>query len=1030
MIQKYLSLRFYILLILFYLFNQAITYSNSGIFTRIGIDQGIAPGNVNDIIQDSLGFIWLATESGLCRYDGYKFIIYQNDPSDSSSLSFNNVFSLLKGENGIIWVGTLGGGLNKFDTKTEKFISYTNNPNDDNSISHNIVFQVYSDSKNQLWVSTLGGGLNLFNPKTEKFKRFLNSNSDTTSISSNMASVIFEDTLKQLWIGTFDGGLNRYNYENNTFSHYKSDENNKFSINHNQVMDILHYSGNELLIATFGGGINILDTKTMLFKNYSNSKDFKFKTEHLNIRKLFDDGKNIWIGSYNGLYKFDKSDKAITKFSYDHENPNSINNNKIREIYEDDSEVIWVGTTQGLNLFDQNRKNFNFHPYDDFVRDNIIPKKTINFSSTKKIMWPQIHSDDTDQNISSISFMGDLKSENKNNTSTYINFYMNCDNILWFGDYNGLKYYDKNSREFRYIEYFDNKNKFQGRDFVKSFLIDSDNNFWAGTLGGGLTSYNFNTKEFKKYIHLENDSSSISDSRIIPILEDSYRNLWIGTYGGLNKFDFSTESFIRYTNISSDEKSISNNRIYSIYESNDKNLWIGTYQGLNKYIREDDSFEHITVEEGLADNTVYTIQEDKNGNLWIRTNKGISKYNPNLNIIKNYTSSDGLVGMEYESNISFTGDDGQLYFSGLNGFNSFDPNNIHDNLIPPKIVFTELRILDSLIHVGDEEYLPKSLNEIDELVLSYKDKVFTIEFAAMHFAISAKNQYAFMLEGFRDEWTYVDSDNRKASFTNLNPGKYVLHVIASNNDGIWNKVGRTLNIIITPPYWETWWFQVIIVASILLAIFSFYEYRLHRLLEIERTRSRIARNLHDDVGGTLASIQYFINAIRKNPSEDNRNKFLDLIMASSNDAQDKIRDIIWTVNPQEDKLSRFLVKFNRYASDLFDSNGISYSITFPKIESDKSISMEKRQHLWCICKETVINTVKHSNCKNVNISFKFNGNSMAYNIKDDGIGFDKNKQAFGNGLNNIVFRADKLKADYDIATSVDGGMNFYLSLDI
>ncbi len=222
------------------------------------------------------------------------------------------------------------------------------------------------------------------------------------------------------------------------------------------------------------------------------------------------------------------------------------------------------------------------------------------------------------------------------------------------------------------------------------------------------------------------------------------------------------------------------------------------------------------------------------------------------------------------------------------------------------------------------------------LVLSYKDKVFSIEFSALHFASPMKNKYAYMLEGFIDQWTFVDANHRVASFTNLSAGEYVLHVKASNNDGVWNEVGRSLKIIVTPPYWETWWFRLVAFADhLLILIFIIYEVRLTRLVEIERTRARIARNLHDDVGGTLASIQYFVDAIRKNKNENHMNKFLDLIMASSNDAQEKIRDIIWTVNPKEDGLTRFLVKFNRHASDLLDSHNIKYKINFPKIEDGK-----------------------------------------------------------------------------------------------
>ena len=1006
------------------------TIAQSEIFIRIGTEQGLAPGNVNDIVQDSNGFIWLGTESGLCRFDGYEFKTYTNNFADSNSLSYNNIFSLLMDKDGIIWVGTLGGGLNKFDSKTGKFIRYTNNINDPKSISNDIVFKVYKDSNSKIWVTTLGGGLNLFNPITEEFMNYSFDKTNNSSISSNITSAIYEDSKKNLWIGTFDGGLNLYNSTESTFTHFKNDVEDKSTINHNQVMDIIELSKDSLLVATFGGGINVFNTKTLKFSHRENRKEFEFQTEHRNIRKLYDDGNNIWIGSYNGLYQYTKKTKNITKYTFDQENPFSINNNKIREIFEDASGMIWIGTVYGVNQYDVDRKKFDFHPFtseeEEILGETFYFPRSLN---NQAILWPSGNKSDVKQR-KLIKYYGNSNVLGEFKSKYSVNFYKDENNTLWIGDYDGLKYYDRKGKEFKYIEFFNDEKSVLSNNFIKSFYFDSDGDFWAGTLGGGLTHYSKLNKKITRYVHDEGDENSISDSRVIPIFEDDFGELWIGTYGGLNKFDRKNEIFKRYKYTPNDVKSISNDRIYSIYQSKLGDLWIGTYQGLNKYNRAKDSFEHVTVNDGLADNTVYGILEDDENNLWIRTNKGISKYDPIRKIIRNYFQIDGLEGLESNSSIYIKNNNGKMYFSGLNGYNSFFPEEIKDNTIAPKIVFTKLKILDEVIEVGDENYLPKSLNEIEELVLSYKDKVFSVEFSALHFAIPTKNKYAYMLEGFIDRWTFNDANHRVASFTNLSAGEYTLHVIASNNDGVWNETGRSLKIIITPPYWETWWFRLVAFVALLIIIFLVYEVRLTRLVEIERTRARIARNLHDDVGGTLASIQYFVDAIRKNRTEDHMNKFLDLIMASSNDAQEKIRDIIWTVNPKEDGLTRFLVKFNRHASDLLDSHNIKYKMNFPKLEVERKIGMEKRQHIWCICKETITNIIRHSNCSNVNVIFSLDGNKLHYSIEDDGVGFNKLTTLPGDGLTNIAFRSEKLGATYQIATEDQKGLKFEICFEI
>ena len=341
--------------------------------------------------------------------------------------------------------------------------------------------------------------------------------------------------------------------------------------------------------------------------------------------------------------------------------------------------------------------------------------------------------------------------------------------------------------------------------------------------------------------------------------------------------------------------------------------------------------------------------------------------------------------------------------------------------------------MDKEVEVGENSPLNEPLNEIEELVCSYKDQVISFEFSNLHFAIPSKNQYAYKLDGFLDKWVFVDADNRVARFTNLNPGEYTLRIMASNNDGIWNDTERKIKIIITPPFWETWWFISLVLIGFLGIIFLFYENRLHRLLDVERTRTRIARNLHDEIGGTLSSIQYFVRAIEKDngvSNSNNKSKFLNLIMQSSSDAQEKIKDLIWTVNPDEDGLAKFLIKFNRYASDLLESKEINYDIDIPTGNLNKSISMERRQHLWCISKETLTNTVKHSQCKNVKIKFSFNGKTLEYLIADDGIGFDESKEGLSNGIINIKNRAKLLNANYNLKTCNNGGTSWFFSLKI
>ena len=439
---------------------------------------------------------------------------------------------------------------------------------------------------------------------------------------------------------------------------------------------------------------------------------------------------------------------------FEHNNLFSINNNKIREIFEDESGIIWIGTIYGVNQYDINRKKFDFHSFNS--SNNKILGEKFSFPQnliSSEIQWPVIDID-SKRKQNPIKYYGDKEIKGFFKSKYSVNFYEDENNTLWIGDYDGLKYFDKNKQEFKYIEYFSDESSELSNNFIKNFYFDSKGDFWFGTLGGGLTHYNQETKEIKRYVHNEKNSNSISDSRVFQIYEDKYGELWIGTYGGLNKFDREKEVFKRYLYEPNNNTTISNDRVYSIYESELGDLWIGTYQGLNRYQRNTDNFNRILIQDGIADNTIFGILEDDENKLWLRTHKGISKYDPKKKSVKNYFKNDGLYGLESNSSIYFKNSKGKMFFSGFNGFNSFYPSEIIENKLPPKIVFTELIILNNIITIGSVKYLPKSLNDLDELVLSHKDKVISIEFSGLHFASPMKNKYAYMLEGFIDQWTF------------------------------------------------------------------------------------------------------------------------------------------------------------------------------------------------------------------------------------------------------------------------------------
>ena len=392
---------------------------------------------------------------------------------------------------------------------------------------------------------------------------------------------------------------------------------------------------------------------------------------------------------------------------------------------------------------------------------------------------------------------------------------------------------------------------------VTTFYEDTKGDMWIGTTTEGVKRFNKRDGLVKEYKHDKYDSTSISGNSVFVIYEDLQGNLWIGTITkGLNKFIWRNETFERFVNDPKNSTTLSNNSVWSIEEDSNGSLWMGTWGGgLNKYLSDSETFQHFTMKDGLPSNVIYSIISDSNENLWISTSRGIVKFNTNTFEVKNYDDSDGLQNLEFNQGAFCKGKDGNFYFGGTNGVTYFHPGQIKENEFAPPTVLTKFEVFDKQIP------LEKSINSLSEIVLTYQQNFFSFEFAALDFTVPEKNQYAYKLDGVDRDWVYA-GNRRFASYTDISPGEYVFHVKGSNNDGVWSKQEATIKVIVTPPFWQTWWFRIIVMAFLAGLLYAFHKYRLNKLLEIERTRVRIARDLHDDVSATITGMVYFSDAVR------------------------------------------------------------------------------------------------------------------------------------------------------------------------
>jgi serine phosphatase RsbU (regulator of sigma subunit)/streptogramin lyase len=414
---------------------------------------------------------------------------------------------------------------------------------------------------------------------------------------------------------------------------------------------------------------------------------------------------------------------------------------------------------------------------------------------------------------------------------------------FWVGtDGGGLDYFNPILGKFKHFRNNKRDPYSIASNNVWKVYQDRKGRVWIGTFGGGLNLFDPPTGTFVRYQHIIGNSESLSDDKVTTIFEDHLGTLWIGTFGGgLNRWDDETQSFTNYKNIKNDPNTIGDNRIYSIIEDSDGILWIGTKGNLNKFDRATSKFSRFGIEQGLPNNVIMGILEDESGNLWISTNNGIAKFNKYSEYIRNYDVKNGLQSNEFLVGSFCKGNDGKMYFGGIKGLNAFYPDSVKNNPNPPQMVITDFKLFNTSVIPGPHSPLKQHITKTKMITLTYMENAFTFEFAALHYSQPEKNQYSYMMENFDAKWIVTDSKHRYATYTNLDPGRYVFRVKGANSDGIWNEEGTSIIIIIEPPFWQTTWFRALVVIFIVVSIYSIYRARIRRIEKQKEKLEKLVR---------------------------------------------------------------------------------------------------------------------------------------------------------------------------------------------
>ncbi len=789
-------------------------------FHHFAIEDGLANNIVHQVHQDSKGFIWIATEDGLNKYNGYEFVTYRHNPLIENGISGNSIHRIYEDSHKRLWLAVWRNGLDVYDCEHDRFVSFFADTSDLHSLPSSIIRAIFEDSNGRVWIGT-NNGLCQFNPKAQNFIRYPHDEMKPNPNSLINRSVwdITEDKQGRILIATWSR-LDRYTPDKKTFEHFFISPIQEKNSTHNLIRKITYSPQNELLLAT-EQGLYLFTNDSIRKYTKAKKTNFSFNGDYSNI--AFDNKGNLWLGGGQILLIYNPANDSLIYNSAS--SSLRVSRNSIQDLFCDYAGNMWIATWYGgINVHYESQKPFEHYKFKKNIHRNDYNIITDIVEDNHSNIW--LGNDKGGLLLfNRITRNFSLFNHNPDNPNSLINdnvkaLYFDNKQNLWIGTVDGINYYNPKNNTFKaYVHKKNNPNSISN-NYIGCIYNDSKNRLWFGT-GNGLNLYDAKTDGFFHYPEKILNSQQYNDF-IYCILEDSHDILWTATKNGLCAFDTKNRRAKRYLPKIGDTGSLSHNNISVIYEDTRNQLWIGTLGGgLNRFNRKKKVFEVFRERDGLSNDVIYGILEDQYNNLWISTNNGLCCFNANTKQFTNkFTASDGLQSNQFNYHAYCKTSDGYMVFGGINGFNVFNPGLIKKNRFKPQVVITELKLFNKTITpTSPNSVLKKHISYTKEIELEYNQSVVSFGFVALNYIQSQKNQYAYRLTGFEENWNYV-GNKRTATYTNLDPGKYVFQVRASNNDGVWNNQGTSLFIRVLPPFWQTWWFRAII-AIVVIILFMF-----------------------------------------------------------------------------------------------------------------------------------------------------------------------------------------------------------------
>ncbi|WP_163379501.1 two-component regulator propeller domain-containing protein [Cyclobacterium sp. SYSU L10401] len=862
-------------------------------FERFTTEHGLPSNSILDIAQDHQGYIWIATEDGLVRYNGYELRGYSNIPGDTTSLSQNRVETLFVDFKGDLWIGSKS-DLDRYDSTCDCFIRYASNSSAPANEAAGQINSFTEDQDQNLWVGTQNGGLFRYERDSDQFTRFLNDPADSVNLLEDEVRVLLADSNHQLWIGTgepfdassFGGGLIRMDLSSGTTKRFLHDPKNPNSLIDNRISALYEDQEGKIWVGSCQSGLHYFDPEKENFIRmlpdsskpdapHAPQGEMGLWSSCPHVKIIFQDhNSEFWVGTYNGgLNHYDPVSKKLTQYSNNPDDPGSLSSNQVWTFLYDSQDRLWLGNLPGgLHKVDPSLHKFTIHTHEpensaSLSYDHVMgmyeapgePDQLylgtrgggLNKLDLKHKVFRHFRHDPTDEHSISSDIVWTTY-EDQNGT-------------FWVGTEAGLDTLNRQNGQFAPYQMVNGNVYTHVTDPVIRMHEDRHGRLWLGTWSSGIIRLSRDRQSYKRY-DFSNSSQQTFYNSILAINESSDGTIWVGVFqGGLFQYDTESDRFLPH---------LERYGVTCLLEENPDNFWVGTpNNGLLHYNVLTGAMDQYTTEDGLSSNTINGILKDENQIFWLSTGNGIVRFDPKNRHFTNYDASDGLSVSSFNHTGAFKSSDGQLFFGGDGGMVSFYPDQIKGNPYPPDVVLSGLQVAGKPFDLPSFKSTPS-----ETLTLSHRQNDLTFDYVGLHFTDPSNNSYKYRMLPYDAEW--IDAGKqRTARYTNLDPGQYTFQVIASNSDGLWNEEGTSLHVFISPPWWTRWWAYILFTGLLLVMFRWFYRFKISRKLAVAESKR-------------LKEIDHFKSSLYTNITHEFRTP-LTVILGITDTLRSKARNQQW-----------------------------------------------------------------------------------------------------------------------------------------